>query len=128
MRAVGRKAFDGGDFFAGHFGNGSAARAGGFAVDVHGAGSAQRHAAAKFGAGHVESVAEHPEQGHLRADVYGLGFSVKGESDGHGALLGENDIVQQNPPEMKIAEISLDVVALPSVAQPGTPPSGKTRE
>ena len=79
----------------------------GFAVDVHGAGAAQRHAAAELRAGHVEGVAEHPEQRHLRADVNGLGFAVQGESDGHGDLLGESDIVQQNPPEMKIAEISL---------------------
>ena len=35
------------------------------AVDVHGAGAAERHAAAVLGARQAELVPEHPEQGHV---------------------------------------------------------------
>jgi hypothetical protein len=93
--AVGGEAFDGGDFFAADGGDLSDTGAGGFAVDVHGAGAAKGHAAAEFCAGHVEGVAEHPEKGHVGADVDGLGFSVQSESDGHGVLLRQGNIVQQ---------------------------------
>src|SRR5712691_8518786 len=44
----------------------------GLAVDVDGAGSAERHAAPKLRPGHVQRIAEHPEQRHVRADVHGL--------------------------------------------------------
>jgi hypothetical protein len=86
MAAIGGETFDGGDFFARDAGDRGDAGTRGFAVDVHGAGSAERHAAAEFGAGHVERVAKHPEQGHVRADVDGLRFAVQGESGGHGVL------------------------------------------
>ena len=32
---------------------------------------------------HVQGIAQDPEQGHLRIDVYGLGFSIESERDGH---------------------------------------------
>jgi len=75
--------FDGGDFLAGDGGNRRDAGTGGFSVDVNGTSSAERHAAAELGAGHVQGVAQDPEQGHLGINVYGLGFSVEGERDGH---------------------------------------------
>src|SRR5579859_1659528 len=84
MQAVGGQALDGGDFLSGDGGDGGLAGARGFAIDVHGAGAAQAGAAAKFRAGLVERVAQHPEQRHIRADVHGFGFSVEDESDGHG--------------------------------------------
>ena len=44
-----------------------------FSIDVHGAGAAQRHAAAIFGASQVEVVAQDPQErrvaGNVRADV-----------------------------------------------------------
>ena len=39
------------------------------AVDMHGAGAALRDAAAEFGAGQSELVAQHPEQRRLRLDI-----------------------------------------------------------
>jgi hypothetical protein len=77
------EAFDGSDFSAGDGRDGSNAGSGCFPVDVDSTGAAERHAAAKFGAGHVEGVAKYPEERHLRINVYGLGFSVEGKSDGH---------------------------------------------
>ena len=38
----------------------------GDAVDMHGAGAAQRHAAAELGAGHAEHVAQHPQAAACR--------------------------------------------------------------
>src|SRR6266850_4310663 len=86
MAAVRRKPFDGGDFLAGDAGNFGDAGARGFAVDMHGASAAERHAAAKFRSGHVQRVAKHPEQRHVRADVDGLYFTVESESNGHRIL------------------------------------------
>src|SRR5580765_7963322 len=86
MAAVGGKSFDGGDFLAGDAGNRGDAGARSFAVDMHGASAAERHAAAEFRAGHVQRVAKHPEQRHVRADFDGLGFAVQSECDGHGNL------------------------------------------
>src|SRR6266481_7593027 len=53
---------------------------------MHGASTAERHAAAEFRAGHVQRVAKHPKQRHVRADFNGLGLAVQSESDGHGNL------------------------------------------
>jgi len=53
---------------------------------VDGAGTAERHAAAKLGTGHIEGVAENPEEGHLRTDVHGLGLAVQSEANGHADL------------------------------------------
>ena len=41
----------------------------GDAVDMHGAGAAQRHAAAELRAGHAEHVAQHPEQRRVAVDI-----------------------------------------------------------
>lgn len=87
--------FDGGDFFAGNVGDGQHARARGFAVDVHGASAALHDAASEFRAGHVQGVAQDPEERHVGADVHGLGFSVQDEGDGHGVLLKQRNMVQQ---------------------------------
>src|SRR4029077_18670690 len=83
MRTVGRQAFDGGDFFSLHAGDRSYAGASGLAVDVHGAGATERHAAAKFSAGQVESVAQHPKQWHLRVDTHCGGLAVECKRCGH---------------------------------------------
>ena len=39
------------------------------AVDTHGAGAAGGDAAAELGAGQVEHVAQHPQQGHGRVGI-----------------------------------------------------------
>ena len=36
------------------------------AIDVHGAGAAQGHAAAELRAGHAQRVPQHPQQRHVR--------------------------------------------------------------
>ena len=41
----------------------------GDAVDVDGAGAAQRHAAAELGAGHAQHVAQHPEERRVAVDI-----------------------------------------------------------
>jgi len=97
MAAIGGEAFDGGYFLSCHAGDGRDTGARGFAVDVHGAGSAQRHAAPKLRAGHVQRVAQHPEQRHVWADVDGLGFAVQSETDGHGDLLEQGIILHHLP-------------------------------
>jgi hypothetical protein len=62
VAAVGGETLDGGDIFASHTRDRGDAGARGFAVDVHGAGSAEGHAAAEFRAGHIESVAKDPAE------------------------------------------------------------------
>src|SRR5258705_12967706 len=39
------------------------------AVDMHGAGAAERHAAAELRAGHAEYVAQHPEERRVAVDI-----------------------------------------------------------
>src|SRR5260370_10847668 len=105
MAAVRRKAFDGGDFLARDAGNRGDAGTGGFAVDVHGTGSAERHAAAELGAGHIQGVTKHPEQRHVRADIDGLRFAVQGKTDGHGVLPIADRYPTTTPGWMKIRRI-----------------------
>ena len=76
MAAIGGEAFDGGDRLPGHALNLRDAGAHGVTVDVDGAGSAHRHAAAELGAGHAECIAEDPQQRHFRNRIYGLRFPV----------------------------------------------------
>lgn len=95
MQAFGRNSFDGRDFFPGDAADLRDAGTRRFTIDVNGTRAAQRHTATKFCAGHTESVAEDPKERHFGTDVDRLGFSVECEGDGHGALLGENAIVQQ---------------------------------
>src|SRR5262249_677927 len=52
-------------------------------VDMHGAGAALRDAAAEFGAGHSEDVAQHPEQGHVGGGIERFGFAVDCERGRH---------------------------------------------
>ena len=54
MAAIGGETFDGGDFFTRDAGDRGDAGTRGFAIDVHGTGSAERHAAAKFRTGEAE--------------------------------------------------------------------------
>ncbi|MGB6961766.1 MAG: hypothetical protein WBF01_15290, partial [Candidatus Acidiferrum sp.] len=76
--------FDGGDFFAGDVGDRQHAGARSLPIEVDGSGTALHDAATKLCAGHIQGVAQHPEKGHVGANVNGLGFSVQDESDGHG--------------------------------------------
>ena len=68
-------------------------------------GSAKRHAATELRAGHVQGVAKHPEQRHVRADIDGLGLAVQRETDSHGDLLEQAHILHQLPASMKILRI-----------------------
>src|SRR5882672_1948323 len=67
---------DGGDLLADSGGERRGAGSRGLAVHVHRAGAAQRHAAAVFGAGHVEVVAQDPEEGRYRYGVHRHSFAV----------------------------------------------------
>jgi len=76
MASVGGQPLDGRDFFPGYARNLRDARARGFAVDVHGTRAAQSHPAAKLCAGHIQRVAQHPQERHVRADIHRLRFPV----------------------------------------------------
>src|SRR6202022_3019392 len=76
----GGEAFDGGDLVGGlDLGDGDRAGVEGEAVDVAGAGLAHVEAAAVFGAGDAEQVAEHPEHPQVGRRVDGDGFPVEDE-------------------------------------------------
>src|SRR5437870_5696860 len=62
------------------------ARARCFAINVHGAGAAQRHAAAIFGAGQPKMVAQDPEERSGRVGIYFHRLAIHGEA-GHESLL-----------------------------------------
>jgi hypothetical protein len=83
MTAGGGEAFNRCDVFSGHGRNRRDAAADRGALDVHGTGAAERHAASEFSAGHVEGVAENPEQRHVGIDVDRCGFSVEDEMSRH---------------------------------------------
>src|SRR5689334_5504722 len=67
---------DGGDLLAGRRGYRCDARASRLAVEVHGAGPAQRHPAAELRAGQADDITQHPEDGHVRGHVDGHVASV----------------------------------------------------
>src|SRR5262245_6787954 len=67
--------------------DGGDAGADGDAVDMHGAGAAQRQAAAELGAGHAEHVAQHPEERRVAVDIDAVGAAVDFDGEGHGVLL-----------------------------------------
>src|SRR5262249_23538478 len=59
------------------------ARAGGDAIDMDGARSAKRHAAAEFGAGHAEHVAQDPQERSVVVDVDCPIDAIDLDRDGH---------------------------------------------
>src|SRR5262245_36476059 len=76
QRAAACQALDRGDLFAFGLAHRNAAGAGGDAVDMNGAGAALRNAAAVFGAGQSDVLADRPEQRRIWLDVDVKGFSV----------------------------------------------------
>jgi hypothetical protein len=56
------------------------------AIDMHGAGATPRSAAAEFGTGHAEHVAQHPEQGRVAVDIDTVRRSVDFDRKCHGVL------------------------------------------
>ena len=66
--------------------DGGDAGTGGDAVDMHGAGAAERHAAAELRAGHAEHVAQHPEKWRVAVDIDALPAAVDFDGGGHGVL------------------------------------------
>ena len=60
----------------------------GLAVDMHGAGAAQGHAAAELGAGHAEHVAQHPQQRRVAVDIDLMRCAVDLQRESHGCLSG----------------------------------------
>ena len=55
---------------------------------MHGAGAAQRGAAAELGAGHAEYVAQHPEQRRVVIDIDPMVGAVDFDRELHGCLAG----------------------------------------
>src|ERR1700690_47615 len=76
-----RDAFNGGDFGAADLFHGSAAGADSRAILVHGAGSAEGHAAAEFRSRELRNVAQIPQQRHVWIAVKGVVFSVHFKTD-----------------------------------------------
>src|SRR5438477_435875 len=56
------------------------------AVQLHGAGSAQRHATAELRAGAADDVAQHPEQRHVGGDIDRVGRAIDAQRDHGGAF------------------------------------------
>src|SRR5690606_14514844 len=81
-------AFDGGDIRVAHRANGGDAGAHGGAVHVHRARSALGDAAAEFGTGHFQLVADHPEERGVRLHIDVLYLSV--DFDLHDKFLSPN--------------------------------------
>ena len=79
--AVLRQRFDGGDLLRADGADGDLAGARGDAVDVHGAGAALGDAAAIFGAGQADRVADDPEQRRVGFNVDVVGLSVDGKGN-----------------------------------------------
>src|SRR5215469_15183760 len=84
-RDLAADAFDGGDLAVADIADLRLAGAHRIAVEMDGAGAAERQAAAELGAGEVELVAQGPEEGHvgLRIDV--VRRAIDGEAD-HAAI------------------------------------------
>src|ERR1700686_3094773 len=72
---------DGGDLLAADGADRDLARARGDAVDVHGAGAALRDAAAVFGAGQSDRIADDPEQWRVGFNVDVVRLSVDGKGN-----------------------------------------------
>src|SRR5476649_2621226 len=73
--------FDGGDLLADGGRNRRHARADRLAAQVHGAGAAQSRAATEFGAGHVQVVAQGPQDGRRRIGIDLRVFTVDIQCD-----------------------------------------------
>src|SRR5262249_1790990 len=83
MAPVRGQPFDRRHALAGDVGDRDAARARGLSVNMNGARAALRKAAAEFGAGEAERVAEHPEKWHLCRNIHSLSLAVQCEIDSH---------------------------------------------
>ena len=96
----GRQPFDRRDLLAGRQRHRRGARPDGVAVEVHGAGAALRQAAAEFGAGQADGVADDPQQGHVRRDIDVVAFAVYGQGN-HGRLLRNQGGSRKNVPQSR---------------------------
>src|SRR5262249_3086523 len=72
---------DGGDRLAPHGGERRQARPHRLAVEVDGAGAAERHAAPELGAGEPQLVPQRPQQGCVRGEVEIVALAVDGDRD-----------------------------------------------
>ena len=64
-----REPLDGGDFLVADGADRRDAGANGLAVQMHGTGAAERHAATVFGAGQTHGISQHPQQRRLRVYI-----------------------------------------------------------
>src|ERR1700730_450355 len=72
----GADALDRGDGAIADRADGQETRTQRFAIDMHGAGAALGDAAAEFGAGHAEHIAQHPKQRRVSGPIEGSVFTV----------------------------------------------------
>src|SRR5438105_7739867 len=86
MAQVSRQSFDGGYLLTLHARQRRYAGTSRFAINVHGASAAERHAAAVLGAGQPEVVAQNPEERSGRLGIYFHRLAIHGEAD-HESLL-----------------------------------------
>src|SRR5437667_10166243 len=87
MAQVGGQSFDRGYLLALHARQRRYAGTRRFAINVHGASAAERHAAAVLGAGQPEVVAHDPKERSGRVGIYFHRLAIHGEAD-HESLLG----------------------------------------
>src|SRR5579862_9347467 len=100
MRAVRRKAFNGGDMLAGDARNWRNTGADGLSIEMHRTGPAERHAAAELGAGHAQRIAQHPQQRCGRLIIHRNRFSIQGEgSHAQGPPQKKSNQAESNYPE-----------------------------
>src|SRR6516162_10839811 len=66
--------------------DGGDAGTGGGPVEMHGAGAAERHAAAELRAGHAEHVAQYPEKRRVAVDIDRPIDAVYFDREGHGSI------------------------------------------
>ena len=81
-----RKTFDGLHLLAHHRSNRRHTGADRLAIHMNGAGAAQRHATAEFGARQVQRIAQHPEQGGVGGRFHLMDRSVDFKRNFHGVI------------------------------------------
>src|SRR6516164_2824168 len=95
---IGAHAFDRGDGAVADRTDRQQARADRLAVDMHRASAALRNAAAEFGAGHTQHVAQHPQQRSIAVDVDVVCVAVDFDGEGHGIVSFTPVVIERDGP------------------------------
>jgi hypothetical protein len=84
MRPIRRKTLDGRNLLPRNARNIGHARPRGFAVNVHGTGTAQPYTAPVLRAAQIQNVADHPQQRRVGGHIHSGGAPVNQKFEGHG--------------------------------------------